>query len=167
MPLIARPKHTGLIVIALWQNNFAHPELRDFELETRAVIEGAGNLSLQDVKGGALPCLIHESLEPLRRFAAWVARLEEEENANTLAERLRERWMGRQQGGSIRRIYVGNGHENRMNHVSVRGIRSAGIYALAFDELKAPGSTDAGGEARAQVDAIVEYLRKLMLAPNS
>jgi len=167
MPLIARTKHTGLIVIALWQNKVEHPELRDFELETRAVIEGAGNLSLQDVKGGALPCLIHESREPLRRFAAWVARLEEEENANTLAERLRERWMGRQQGGSIRRIYVGNGHENRMNYVSVRGIRSAGIYALAFGELKAPGSASAGGEAREQVDAVVAYLRRLIRASNT
>jgi hypothetical protein len=49
----------------------------------------------------------------------------------------------------------------------VDGIRSAKIYALAFDELKAPGSASAVGEAREQVDAIVVYLRKLMRASNT
>ena len=167
MPLIAPPKHTGLIVIALWQNNFAHPELRDFEQETRAVVEGDVNLSLEDVKGGVLPCLIHESLQPLRRFAVWVARLQEEESANALEKRLRGGWVGLNQNGIVRRIELGNGHQQRMNYSKVDGIRSAKIYALAFDELKAPGSASAVGEAREQVDAIVVYLRKLMRASNT
>jgi len=99
-------KHSGLIVVALWENDSSHPELKDFERETRAVVERAGNLSLQDVKGKALPCFIHESQQPRRRFAVWVARLEEEESANTLAKRIQKIWIGRDQPATHRRFDV-------------------------------------------------------------
>jgi hypothetical protein len=167
MPLIPPAKHSGLIAVTLCQNNFGHPTLADFERDTRHVIEGVRNLSFQDSWGGPLPKVILEGKAPARRLACWVARLEHPESANALAKRLKEGWIGPNQGAVTRRMDVGNGHAPRENFAQVLGVRSAHIYASAFEELKRRESDEADGNTHGQAEAIVNYLWRILTTPNA
>lgn len=160
------PLHNGLIVVTLWQNNFGHPRLSDFERHTHNTIEGVHNLSLQDSRGGPLPKVILEREAPDRRLACWVARLEQPENANALAKRLKEGWIGLNQGGITRRMDVGSGYAPRGNFTKVLGVRSTDIYASAFEELKLRTRGVAGDGAHPQAVAIADYLWKILANPE-
>jgi hypothetical protein len=164
MPLIPPPKHTGLIVVTLWQNNFGHPSIKNFENDTLAVVEEASNLSLQDVRGGPLPHLTLQNDETTRRLASWVARLVEEESANTLARKIKNRWIGPHQPATIRGFDVGNGYSHRTNYAMVLGVLPADIYQSAFDELKRRESGNKGANANPQANRIADYIWRFLTA---
>ena len=166
MPLIPPAKHSGLIVASFWQNNHGHPTLEDFEQETRMAIAEAGNLSLQGTRGGSLPNVTLQHEAPARRFAAWVLMLQQPESANAVATRLKERWMGRSQGGITRRMDVGSGYAPRGNFAKVLGVRSTDIYASAFEELKLRTRGVAGDGAHPQAVAIADYLWEILANPE-
>jgi hypothetical protein len=162
MPLLYPAKHSGLIVATLWQNNLGHPTPMEFERDACSAISAVGNLALSDNFGSILPSVIIQSDEANRRLGSWVARVEQLESANSLAKRIKQRWIGEYQPGVIRQFELGNGHQPRGNYANVFQVQPAAIYIEAFQELKLRASGNGRDVASLKVKAIVDHLWRLL-----